>query len=171
MANDTLNTNGNELQIITFSVHDEEFGLNILQVEEIIRLPHITKLYNKSKYFKGIIDIREEVIPILDLREKFGLKAREYSGTTRAVIVEVSEKKIGIVVDTVSQVIRISKDAISPAPKLGDGIDANYLDGVVRYDERLIIMLNIDKLLSNEEIVELEQTHLQEFKDSVEERK
>lgn len=159
-----ISQNSNEImQIISFSIDKEEFGLEILQIQEVIRLPKITKVHNDKKFFKGIIDLRETVIPIIDLREKFGLASKEYDETTRVIVVEVAEKKIGMIVDTVSQVVRVAKDKIAEAPKIGNSVEADYLEGVVRLDDRLIILLKIENLLTSDEVMELNSSNLQDM--------
>ena len=142
-------------QLISFMVGKEEYGLEILNVKEVIRIREITKIPKAPVFVKGIINLRGDVIPIIDLREKFGLETKEYTTMTRVIIVEVDGKSIGMVVDSVSQVIRIEKDQVEPPPSLIGGISAEYLRGVGKLGERLIIMLNIDRILTVDEKIEL----------------
>ncbi len=157
-------------QLVTFTVNMEEYGLEILQVQEVVRLPHITRLPRAPIFIKGVINLRGNIIPIIDLREKFGLEAKQYTETTRVIIVEVSEKKIGMIVDTVSQVVRVPESKIAPPPPMISGIAHEYLAGVVRMEDRLIILLKIDDILSTEEVLQLEQAQLDQTKDKVEHR-
>ncbi len=144
-------------QLVTFTIDTEEYGLGILKVQEIVRLPKITRLPKAPEFIKGVIDLRGNIIPIIDLREKFGLLAKEYIETTRVIIVEVAEKRIGMIVDTVSQVVRVSESNIAPPPTNVDGNVNEYIDGVVRLENRLIILLKVDGILSTEEVVQLQQ--------------
>jgi len=143
-------------QIITFRIEDEEYGLEILKVKEVIRIKEITRLPKAPSFVKGVINLRGDVIPIIDLRDKFGLSQREYSEMTRVIVAEVDNKSIGMVVDSVSHVIRISSDQIDPSPLIS-GLASEYVRGVVKLGERLIVLLNIDKILTTEEKIELEK--------------
>ncbi|MDH4128504.1 MAG: chemotaxis protein CheW [Spirochaetota bacterium] len=154
-------------QLVTFSVKDEEFGLDILQVQEVLRLPQITVLPKAPSFIKGVIDLRGSIIPIIDLREKFGLDHEKYSDTTRVIIVDITNKKIGMVVDNVSQVVRVPESYISPPPSMIQKGITDYLDGVVRLEDRLIILLNVDALLSIEEIVQLNDVSNENIKEPV----
>jgi purine-binding chemotaxis protein CheW len=157
MLNDKGGTNIK--QVVTFSVDVEEYGIEILKVQEVIRLPQITKLPKAPQFIKGIIDLRGVVIPIVDLREKFGLVAKEYKENTRVIIIEVEEKKIGMIVDNVSQVVSTPESSIlPPPPSMYKSDSEKYIDGVIRLEERFIILLNINHIFSTEEVVQLEQT-------------
>lgn len=144
-------------QLISFMIGKEEYGLEILTVKEVIRIREITRIPKAPVFVKGIINLRGDVIPIIDLREKFGLEIQEYTTMTRVIIVEVDGKSIGMVVDSVSQVIRIEKDQVEPPPPLIGGISAEYLRGVGKIGEKLIIMLNIDKILTVDEKIDLKK--------------
>jgi len=146
-------------QFITFSIESEEYGLEILKVQEIVRLPHLTKIPKAPEFIKGVIDLRGDVIPVIDLREKFGLISHSYSDTTRVIVVEVLEKKMGMVVDSVSQVIRVPENNITPPPPAIGGFVNQGIEGVIRLDERLIILLNADFILSTDEIVQISDIH------------
>jgi len=149
-------------QLISFMIGKEEYGLEILTVKEVIRIREITRIPKAPVFVKGIINLRGDVIPIIDLREKFGLEIQEYTTMTRVIIVEVDGKSIGMVVDSVSQVIRIEKDQVEPPPPLIGGISAEYLRGVGKIGEKLIIMLNIDKILTVDEKIDLKK--MEEYK-------
>jgi purine-binding chemotaxis protein CheW len=156
-----LSTENYQDQIISFKVGDEEYGLEILSVREVIRIKEITKLPKAPDFVTGVINLRGDVIPIIDLRKKFGLSFREYSEMTRVIVVEVERKLMGMVVDSVSHVIRIGQDQIVPPPTLVGGISADYIRGVGKLDERLIVLLNIGKILTSEEKIELEKINVQ----------
>ncbi len=148
-------------QVVTFSVDVEEYGIEILKVQEVVRLPDITKLPRAPHFIKGIIDLRGTVIPIIDLREKFGLMSKEYKSNTRVIIIEVEEKKIGMIVDNVSQVISTPESNILPPPSsMSKSNSERYIDGVVKIDKHFIILLNIDHIFSTEEVIQLEKTDL-----------
>ena len=150
-------------QIISFKIGNEEYGLEILKVKEVIRIKEITKLPKAPDFVKGVINLRGDVIPIIDLRVKFGLIQERYSSATRVIVVEVDGKSMGIVVDSVSHVIRIDDDQIENSPLLG-GISKEYIRGVVKLDDRLIVLLNIDKILTTEEKIEIEKMGIMDKK-------
>ncbi len=149
-------------QLISFIVGQEEYGLDILLVKEVIRIREITRLPKAPRFVKGIINLRGDVIPIIDLRDRFGLEHREYSQTTRVIVVDVEGKLVGMVVDAASQVVRIPGDQIDPPPPIVGGLSAEYIKGVGKLEERLVILLNIDRILSPQEKVELEQMDIGE---------
>lgn len=144
-------------QLISFVVGEEEYGLGILKVKEVIRIREITRIPKAPTFVKGIINLRGDVIPIIDLREKFGLNQKEYTSMTRVIVVEVEGKLIGMVVDAVSQVIRVPSDQIEPPPPVVGGLSEEYIKGVGKIGERLIILLNIKKILTTEEKLELDK--------------
>jgi purine-binding chemotaxis protein CheW len=142
-------------QLISFEVGEEEYGLEILRVKEVIRIREITRLPKAPSFVRGIINLRGDVIPIIDLRDKFGLPNAEYTDTTRVIVTDVDGKLVGMVVDAASQVLRVPADQIDPPPPIVGGLSAEYIKGVGKLGERLIILLNIDRILSTEEKVEL----------------
>lgn len=146
----------NELhQLISFIVGDEEYGLDILRVKEVIRMREITRLPRAPSFVKGVINLRGDVIPILDLRDKFGLEHQGTTTMTRVIVVDVDGRLVGMVVDAASQVVRIPESQIEPPPPIVGGLSVEFINGVGKLDERLIILLNIDRILSTEEKVEL----------------
>ena len=158
-------TSGDELaQMISFAVGEEDYGINIQTVKEVIRIREITQLPKASNFVKGVINLRGDVIPVIDLREKFGLQHEEYTDLTRVIVVDVEEKSIGMVVDSVSHVIKISQNDIEPPPPLVGGVSGEYLKGVGKIGEKLIILINIEKILTVDEKVELEK--LEEIKET-----
>lgn len=144
-------------QLISFEVGDEEYGLDILRVKEVIRIREITRLPKAPSFVKGIINLRGDVIPIIDLRDRFGLEHKEYTTMTRVIVVDVDDKLVGMVVDAASQVVRIPADQIEPPPPIVGGLSVEYIKGVGKLEERLVILLNIDRILTVEEKVELEK--------------
>jgi len=161
------NQNESLKQLVTFNIKDEEYGLDILQVQEVVRLPQITVLPKAPSFIKGVIDLRGSIIPIVDLREKFDLNHDKYTETTRVIIVDINDKKVGMVVDNVSQVVRVAdSNILPPPPVIGKGI-TDYLDGVVRMKDRLIILLKVESLLSIEEIHQLSEIVKENIKEHV----
>lgn len=144
-------------QIISFVVGRENFGVLIQEVKEVIRIREITRLPKAPDFVKGVINLRGDVIPVIDLREKFSMEVEDYTDMTRVIVVEVDGKSIGMVVDSVSHVLRLSRDQIDPAPPLVGGLAGEYIKGVGKLDEKLIILLNIERILSHEEKIELDQ--------------
>ncbi|MBP2651064.1 MAG: cheW 2 [Firmicutes bacterium] len=142
-----------ELQLVVFVLDTEEYGLSITKVQEINRIIPITKLPQTPDFVEGIINLRERVIPIIDLRKRFQLKISDYNENSRIIIVEVCGQTVGIIVDAVTEVIRLQESMIEPPPQ-NFILDAEYVDGVGKLDNRLLILLDIDKVItSNEEIL------------------
>jgi len=138
-------------QLVTFSIGDEEFGVNILQVQEIIRTMEITNVPRAPEFVEGVINLRGKVIPIVDMRRRFGLKSKEHDKYTRIIVIEIEMIIVGFVVDSVSEVLRIPASSVQPPPPVVAGMDSDYIDGVGKLDDRLLILLNLDSLLDNEE--------------------
>jgi purine-binding chemotaxis protein CheW len=138
-------------QFISFSVGEEDYGLELLRVKEVIRVREITWLPKAPSFVKGIINLRGDVIPIIDLRDKFGLGSREHTATTRVIVVEVDSRLMGMVVDSASQVVRIPADQIDPPPPVLGGFSREFITGVGKLEEKLVILLNADAVLTVEE--------------------
>ena len=138
-------------QFISFSVGEEEYGLELLRVKEVIRVREITWLPKAPSFVKGIINLRGDVIPIIDLRDKFGLEAREHTATTRVIVVEVEGRLMGMVVDSASQVVRIPVDQIDPPPPVVGGFSREFITGVGKLEDKLVILLNTDAILTVDE--------------------
>lgn len=138
-------------QLVTFSVGGEEFGVNILQVQEIIRTMEITNVPRAPEFVEGVINLRGKVIPIVDIRRRFGLESKEYDKYTRIIVIEIDMIIVGFVVDSVSEVLRIPASSVQPPPPVVAGLDSDYIHGVGKLDDRLLILLDLDSLLDNEE--------------------
>jgi len=138
-------------QFISFSVGQEEYGLELLRVKEVIRVREITWLPKAPSFVKGIINLRGDVIPIVDLRDKFGLAASAETAQTRVIVVEVSGQLVGMVVDSASQVVRIPTAQIDPPPPVLGGFSQDFITGVGKLEDKLVILLNVDSLLTREE--------------------
>jgi len=144
-------TDGSLLQLVTFKVAEEEFGLEILKVQEIIRTMEITKVPRSPAFVEGVINLRGKVIPIIDLRRRFGLDTRAHDQQTRIVVIELGQMIVGFVVDSVSEVLRIPAATVEPPPPIVAGIDSEYINGVGKLPDRLLILLDLDKLLTADE--------------------
>jgi len=138
-------------QFISFSVGDEEYGLELLRVKEVIRVREITWLPKAPSFVKGIINLRGDVIPIIDLRDKFGLEAREETAQTRVIVVEVEGRLMGMVVDSASQVVRIPADQIDPPPPVLGGVSQEFITGVGKLEDKLVILLSTEAILTADE--------------------
>ncbi|MDR1396011.1 MAG: chemotaxis protein CheW [Deltaproteobacteria bacterium] len=146
----------NDGKYLTFQLVDEGYGIGILKVREIIGMLPVTPVPQTPAFLKGVINLRGQVIPVVDLRLKFGLPEEEYTERTSIIVVEVkglsSNIPIGIVVDTVSEVINIQSHEIEPAPSFGSTIDMNFILGMAKTGDGVKILLNIDLVLSAEEL-------------------
>ncbi|MFU2210246.1 chemotaxis protein CheW [Desulfovibrio sp. JY] len=139
------------LQLVTFSIGEEEFGVDILSVQEIIRMMDITKVPRAPDFVEGVINLRGKVIPIIDLRRRFGLSTRDHDKHTRIIVIEINNMIVGFVVDSVSEVLRIPASTVEPPPPVVSGLESEYISGVGKLEDRLLILLDLDKLLSGEE--------------------
>ncbi len=151
-----------EMQLVVFKLKQQdavcEYGVEITTVQEIIPMATPTKLPQTPDFIEGIINLRGKVIPIIDLKKRFNMGYSEVTPETRSVVVEVEGKTVGIIVDEVSEVMRIPADNIEPPPTVMGGIASEYITGVGKIDNRLLILLDMDRILS-----EGERTELQDF--------
>ena len=153
-------------QFLTFIMNNEEYGVNILCVQEIRGWESATPLPNAPAHIKGVINLRGTIVPIIDLRQCFGLQGIEYTPVTVVIVLKVESSKgsriVGIVVDAVSEVYTIGDSDIKLAPDLGDSIDTDYVRGLVSVDEKMIILLEIDRLLNFGQVPDLNQIDVPE---------
>ena len=145
------------LQLVTFSIGEEEFGVDILKVQEIIRTMEITKVPRAPEFVEGVINLRGKVIPIIDLRRRFGLSSKTHDSHTRIIVIEINSMIVGFVVDSVSEVLRIPVSTVEPPPPVVAGMDSDYISGVGKLQDRLLILLDLDKLLSADDLEQLTQ--------------
>lgn len=145
-----------ELQLVVFRLAREEYGLPITRVQEINRVAPITKLPQTPLFMEGIINLRGRIIPVIDLRKRFQLEVTEHTDNTRIIIVEVNGQTIGVIVDAVNEVVRLEQEQIEPPPP-SFVLDAQYIHGVGKVDGRLLILLNINAVLSSQEEIELKE--------------
>jgi purine-binding chemotaxis protein CheW len=138
---------GELLQLVSFNIGTEEFGVDILKVQEINRMVEITRVPQAPHYVEGVINLRGKVIPIIDLRKRFSLESKEHDKDTRIVVVDIGGHVMGMVVDSVSEVLRLPANTIEPPPEIVSGIDADYIKGVAKLDDRLLIFLDLTKVI------------------------
>lgn len=139
-------------QLVGFRLDDADYAIAITKIREIILMKPITRLPQVPPSIEGLINLRGTVIPIINLRKRFGLTSRPFDDETRTIVVTVHDKTIGCIVDEVTQVIRVSADQIQPVPLAMTAVAKRYIAGLARLDERLVIILDIDKLLGSDEI-------------------
>ena len=162
MASDQTSESGETvrdclLQLVSFSIGEEEFGVDILKVQEINRMLDVTRVPNAPEYVDGVINLRGKVIPIINLRRRFGMERKERDKNTRIVVVEIGGRVVGFVVDAVREVLRIPSGVTEPPPSLVGGVRSEYITAVGKLEDRLLILLNLEKLLNAEEQAEVEQ--------------
>lgn len=156
--NMSTQTNETIYQLVSFVVEKEEFGVDILKVQEIIRTVEITRVPKSPEFVEGVINLRGKIVPVIDLRRRFGIEKKVHDNETRIIVVELPDKVVGFLVDKVKEVIRVEKSVIEPPPELTTNINANYITGVAKLQDRLLILLDLDKVLSSEE-----QEHITEI--------
>ncbi len=139
------------LQMVTFNLGNEEYSVDILKVQEIIRLMEITRVPNAADFIDGVINLRGKVIAVMDLRKRFGMALSDDSSEARIIVVDLDGLTIGLKVDAVSEVLRLPADKVDPAPSLSGKSDSDYIQGIGKLDDRLIILLNVERLLSEHE--------------------
>ena len=148
------------IQVVSFKLGSEEYGVDIGQVQEINRMVAVTHVPRAPQFMEGVINLRGQLIPIIDLRTRFGMERAEHSKSTRIVVTEIGTKRIGMVVDSVSEVLRLPLEQIEEAPEMISGVDTEYIRGVGKLDERLIILLDLGKIVTGAEKRDLEVVEL-----------
>lgn len=139
-------------EFLTFTLGAEEYAMDILKVQEIRGYDAVTRIANTPPFIKGVINLRGIIVPIVDLRIKFSLSQASYDNFTVVIILNVAGRVVGIVVDSVSDVISLDAGQVKPAPEFGSGLDTRYVMGLGTLDERMLIMVDIEKLLTSEEL-------------------
>ncbi len=147
--------NGEE-QLVVFQLAGETYGVDISSVHEIIRMQAITEVPRTPEFVEGVINLRGRIVPVIDLHKRFGLPAEEQTQNSRIMVVEVNGVTVGMIVDSVSEVLRLPKANIEPPPPVLSGVDVAYLRGVGKWQEQLIILLDLDKVLYDHEQKELQ---------------
>lgn len=140
-----------EHQLVVFELANEFYGINIAVVESIIKMQAITQLPQTPTYIKGVTNLRGTVLPVIDLRIRFGLESTHDTKQTRVIIVTMGSIKVGVMVDAVSEVLRVSDEIIEPLPPMVNAVNSDFLKGIVRLQDRLIILLEVEKVLDLQE--------------------
>jgi len=135
------------MQLVTFKLGNEEYAVDILKVQEINRMKEITRVPNTPAYVEGVINLRGKVIPVVNLRSKFSLTERENDIQSRIMIMDIQGITMGLVVDAVSEVLRIPSNIVEPTPQMASNISTEYIKGIAKLEDRLIILLDMDMLV------------------------
>ena len=154
---DQVLNNNNTDQYLTFILDGEEYGVDILRVQEIKGWDNVTEIPNTPKYIKGVINLRGTIVPIVDLRTRFDLESIEYNKTTVVVVLKVmraegNQRTMGFVVDAVSEVYNVPAEQMKPPPDFGNAISTSFIKGLATVDEKMVILLDIDHLIDNKAI-------------------
>lgn len=144
------------IQLVGFKLGNEDFGIDISRVQEINMMMQLTKIPNSNKCIEGVVNLRGKIVPVINLRERLGLAKKADDGKTKIIVSDINNKLIGFIVDEVNEVLRISKSIIEPAPEIVTGIESELIEGVAKLESRLLILLNLDKVLTLTEIKQLE---------------
>lgn len=145
-----------DIKAIIFQLKDEEYAISVQQVGSIERVQHITRVPQTATFVKGVINLRGVVTPIIDLRDRFDIETTEFTDSTRIIIVYINNMEVGLIVDAAYDVIDIPQDAIEPPPEVIGTVDVDYIDGVAKIDSRLLMLLNMERVLSKKEMKELQ---------------
>lgn len=137
------------MKIVIFRVNDEDYGIDVSIVNSIERMVDVTRVPNVSDYIIGVMNLRGSVVPLVDLRKRFGLDSLDYNDETRTIVVKLAEIEVGIVVDSCSDVTDIKKSEIEPPPTVIGDVESAYIQGVTKLDKRLIILLDMEKTLKD----------------------
>ncbi len=141
-----------QLQLVTFELGDEEFAIDILAVREINRMLQITRVPQTSDDVEGVINLRGHIIPVVDLRTRFNMPKVETGSESRIVVVDVNDRTVGFIVDKVHEVLRINAAIVEEAPGLASNVDSDYIQGVGKLDDRLLILIDLQKLFTRQQL-------------------
>ena len=144
-------------QFVTFMIGSEVYGVEVLRVKEILGMTEITPVPNSLPFMKGVINLRGAVVPVVDMRLKFQMEKREYDGFTVIIIVEVKERLIGMIVDTVSDVATIPVEKIQDTPHFSVKIETDFIRGIGQLESSLVIILDVDRILNHEEMKKIDE--------------
>lgn len=149
-------------EFLTFVIGDESYALDIMKVKEIRGYEPVTKIANAPPFLKGVINLRGDIVPIVDLRIKFDVGEPVYNEFTIVIMLNIEDRIVGIVVDEVSDVIRVNMDDINPPPEFGVAFDSRFLHGLVTIDDLMIILVNIEALITSDELQLFEKKSLEQ---------
>ncbi|HEY8320262.1 MAG TPA: chemotaxis protein CheW [Candidatus Baltobacteraceae bacterium] len=155
-GNDKQQFSGEKIKVVSFRLGTEEYGVDIAQAQEVIRMVEITHVPRAPRFMEGVINLRGQLIPIIDLRTRFGMPRVEKTKSSRIVVTDIGSKRVGIIVDSVSEVIDIPIENIEDAPEMIAGIGTEYIQGVGKVADRLIIMLDLTMVITTDERRDLE---------------
>ncbi len=156
MAEELATDMQEQMQCVTFTLEDETYGINVMQVQEVLREIEVAPVPGAPHYVLGIINLRGNVVSVIDARMRFGLPVKESTDLTRIIVIEIQQHIIGVLVDSVAEVVDIKRSEIETAPNVGTSETSKYIDGVVSRGEKLLILVDLNKLLSTEEWSELD---------------
>ncbi len=140
-----------EKQIVVFELGSEDYGMEIATVESIIKMEAITQMPHAPSFVEGLINLRGRVLPVIDLRKRFGLTPKGADKNKRIIVVNMSGTEVGMIVDAVSEVLTISEEVIEPAPPIATTVDSAFITGIAKQDGRLVILLDLDQVLCTQE--------------------
>jgi len=155
ITSDKIDPNDEVLQWVTFKLETETYGINVMQVQEVLRYTEIAPVPGAPDYVLGIINLRGNVVTVIDTRSRFGLNSNDITDSTRIVIIEAEKQVIGILVDSVAEVVYLKASEIDAAPNVGNDESAKFIQGVSNRDGELLILVDLDQLLSDDEWDEL----------------
>ena len=145
------------IQIVCFTIGNEEYGIEILKVQEILRLPQITILPKAADFILGVIDLRGKILPIIDMSKRFGIESKSDTKDTRAIVINIKGKEVGLAIDSVSHVVKVDSKDIEPPPPIVKGISGRYIVGIAKVNDDFVVILDIDRIFSPNELLALEQ--------------
>ena len=147
-----------ENQVVVFELGSEDFGVSISSVESIIKMQAITKMPHSPSFVEGVTNLRGKVLPVVDLRRRFGLSPKEIDKNSRIIIINVNGIEVGMIVDGVSEVLTIPEQSVEPTPPIAMSIDSSFITGIAKIDQRLVILLDLGRVLSGSETESLAAT-------------
>jgi purine-binding chemotaxis protein CheW len=156
MSNLAVETTGDEvMQLVTFRLAEETYGINVMHVQEVLRITEIAPVPGAPTYVLGIINLRGNVVTVIDTRSRFGLPSTETDDSSRIVIIEADKQVVGILVDSVAEVVELNQSEIDSAPNVGNEESSRYIQGVANREDNLLIVVDLNKLLTDEEWSEM----------------
>ncbi|WP_177420492.1 chemotaxis protein CheW [endosymbiont of Lamellibrachia barhami] len=150
-----VDANDSVLQLVTFRLKDESYGINVMKVQEVLRVTEIAPVPGAPPFVLGIINLRGNVVTVIDTRSRFGLPSAELDDSSRIVIIESEKQVVGILVDAVAEVVELNADEVDAAPNVGNDENSRYIQGVATRENGLLILVDLNKLLTDEEWAEI----------------
>ncbi len=138
---------GDVMQLISFNLGNEEYAVDIMNVNEINRIPEFAQVPNSPDYLEGVINLRGRIIPVINLRKKFGMSKKDTDERSRIIVMDLQGTTMGLLVDSVSEVLRIPSGIVEPAPQMASDISDEFIKGIAKLDKRLVILIDIDRLM------------------------